>query len=184
MPQTKILVDSNSYFRLAQNLHPLLSVSFGSRNYTLYAHEELTEEFKRTGRLQTKFDWFTEPRYAENRSKPLQLGLKERKAIDLTFSFMWQHVRDEQLGPSRVDVRILAAAAECNLMLVTDDQDLFAMGIMYGVHCLCSLELMRLMYDENHIKRSDVERVVEQWVFDHDKPANHSSDYRKYFGSW
>ena len=184
MPQTKILVDSNSYFRLAQNLHPLLSNPFGQKSYTLYAHTDLTEEFKRTARLQTKFDWFTEPKYVENRMRPLQLGAKERKAIDLTFSYMWEHVQEEKLGPSRVDVRILATAAECNILLVTDDQDLLKMGDMYGIHCLCSLELMRLMYDAKHIKRSNVERVVEQWVFDRDEPASFKSDLRKYFGVW
>jgi hypothetical protein len=39
MAQTKILIDTNSYFRLAQNLHPLLKTPFGKAEYTIYAHK-------------------------------------------------------------------------------------------------------------------------------------------------
>ena len=123
MPQTKILVDSNSYFRLAQNIHPLLSVAFGKAEYTLYAHEALTEEFSKKTRLQTKFDWFMGADYVQNRSRLLRIGRKEAKGIEQTFEYMWEHVQAEKLGPSPVDTRILATAFELSLRMVTDDQD-------------------------------------------------------------
>ncbi len=47
MAQTKILLDSNSYFRLAQNLHPLLCQPFGSADFTLYIHADLNAEFSK-----------------------------------------------------------------------------------------------------------------------------------------
>ena len=46
-------------------------MTFGKAGYTLYAHEALTKEFERTARLQTKFDWFTQRTFVENRSRPL-----------------------------------------------------------------------------------------------------------------
>lgn len=49
MAQTKIIVDSNSYFRLAQNIHPLLCQPFGKENFTLYMHAELNAEFRGGG---------------------------------------------------------------------------------------------------------------------------------------
>ena len=33
--QAKILLDSNSYFRLAREIHPLLFQEFGDKNYCL-----------------------------------------------------------------------------------------------------------------------------------------------------
>ena len=36
MAQKRIVVDSNSYFRLAQNIHPLLCQPFGQEDLTLY----------------------------------------------------------------------------------------------------------------------------------------------------
>lgn len=145
MAQTKILLDSTSYFRLAQNIHPLLFNSFGPEDFTLYVHNDLMNEFKRSSRLRNKFHWVTEKEYVENRSRPLKLSKKQRAAIETTFDYMWEHVKDEGLGPSRVDVRILAAATEAEIRVVTDDQDMIALAKMYGIHQITSLELMKLM---------------------------------------
>ncbi len=41
MAQTKILLDTNSYLRLAVNLHPLLFVSYGKEFHTLSTAMEL-----------------------------------------------------------------------------------------------------------------------------------------------
>ena len=79
MSQTKILVDTCSYFRLARNIHPLLAVAFGQAGYTLYAHDALTKEFTRQDRLQNKFEWFKERAYVDNRSRPRQKGRQETK---------------------------------------------------------------------------------------------------------
>jgi predicted nuclease of predicted toxin-antitoxin system len=182
MAQTKILVDTSSYFRLAQNLHPLLATSFGRANYTLYAHEALVREFQRQPRLQTKFHWFSERRYLENRARPLQVGRKEKESIEHTFEFMWAHVQQAGIGASPVDTRILAAASELGLRLVTDDQDLVALAGMYGVHTMTSLELMKLMLDEQHITIEQVRQVAAQWAYDNDTPANFQRDYLALFG--
>ena len=55
MAQKKIIVDSNSYFRLAQNIHPLLCQPFGNDQLTLYIHADLNNEFRRSPRLKNKF---------------------------------------------------------------------------------------------------------------------------------
>jgi predicted nuclease of predicted toxin-antitoxin system len=182
MSQTKILVDTCSSLRLAQNLHPLLARSFGAAGYTLYAHEELTGEFAKQTRLRTKYEWFTQAAFVENRARPLLVGRKEKRAIANTFEFMWEHVQAENLGPSPVDVWILATASELGLRIVTDDQDLLAMARDYGVHADTSLEMMRLMLDEGHIDMACVRRVVAQWSYDNDTPANFAADYRRLFG--
>jgi len=182
MSQTKILVDTCSYFRLAQNIHPLLAVAFGGAEFALYAHEALTKEFQRTARLQTKFDWFTQRDYVENRSRTLLISRKESKAIEDTFEFMWEHVKAENLKPSPVDVRILATASALGLRMISDDQDLLAMAAMYDVHADTTLEIMRLMLDEKHITKDKVRQVVAQWAYDRDTPANFVTDYRRLFG--
>lgn len=74
MAQTKILLDTNSYLRLAENLHPLLFVSYGEENFTLYAHKDLRDECLRQPRLANKFDWITLAKYEENRKRPLVLS--------------------------------------------------------------------------------------------------------------
>ncbi len=73
MAQTKIPHDTNSYLRLAQNLHPLLFVPYGEENITLYAHKDLKYECMRQPRLAHKFDWILLPKYEENRKRALAL---------------------------------------------------------------------------------------------------------------
>jgi len=180
MPQTKILVDSCSYFRLAQNIHPLLSVAFGAADYTLYAHAELKAEFSRTPRLQTKFEWFMEADYIENRARPLSIGRKEKGAIKTTFEFMWPEVKSR--GPSRVDTWILATAYELRLTMVTDDADLRYVAKDYGVKLLTSMELMRLMLKHGHIDMDKVRQVAAQWIYERETPnANFAKDFRRLF---
>lgn len=181
MGQTKILIDSNSYFRLAQNIHPLLAEPFGKEQYTLYAHRELTLELKRQPRLRNKFHWAFESIYVENRSHTLFLSKKQQAEIHLTYEYMWEHVQEQKLGPSPVDTRILATAAELNMRVVTDDQDMLAMAELYGVHAITSLELMKLMLDSLHIDKESVRRVVAQWNYDNDRPANFAEQYQALF---
>ena len=45
MPQSKVLVDSNSYFRLAKSIHPLLFQTFGDEEYCLYVLPELDRAY-------------------------------------------------------------------------------------------------------------------------------------------
>lgn len=74
MAQTKILLDTNSNLRLAQNLHPLLFVPCGEENINLNAHKDLKDECMRQPRLANKSDWITLPKYEENRKRALALS--------------------------------------------------------------------------------------------------------------
>jgi hypothetical protein len=76
MAQRKILLDSNSYLRLAQTFRPLLNVEFGDERHCLYVIRELQREFDRSPRLQTKFHWVNEPEYAENRRRSITIPRK------------------------------------------------------------------------------------------------------------
>jgi predicted nucleic acid-binding protein len=175
MAQTKIIVDSNSYFRLAQNIHPLLCQSFGDEDFTLYMHAELTQEIRLSSRIQNRFHWVGEARYVGNRSRSISLSTKQKAEIEETFGFMWEHVKDEFLdergkGPSRVDTLIVATALVLGIRLVTDDQDMIELAKTYDVRQLTSLALMKLMLDCGHINDAKVDLVVQQWIYDRDTP--------------
>ena len=99
MAQTKIIVDSNSYFRLAQNIHPLLCQPFGEDDFTLYIHADLNAEFKFNSRLQNKFHWVSGSEWVANRSRSIMLSKAQKKEIETTYGFLWEHVREEFLAP-------------------------------------------------------------------------------------
>lgn len=182
MAQTKILVDSNSYFRLAQNIHPLLSEPFGEEQYTLYPHEDLTFEFNRKARIQNKFHWFTESKFAENRERTLQLGRKEKNEANANFDYIWEHIKENRLNPLEVDARILATALALGVSVVTDDRDMREVAELFGIECIGALELMKMMLDAQHITMELVERVVAQWQYENDCPySGWEKKYTKLF---
>jgi hypothetical protein len=57
MPQGRILLDSNAYFRLAQSIRSLLNSPFGEKKYCLYVIKELQAEYEKNSRLKSKFPW-------------------------------------------------------------------------------------------------------------------------------
>jgi len=189
MAQTKIIVDSNSYFRLAQNIHPLLCVPFGSKNHTLYIHADLNIEFRSSSRLQNKFHWVSDSEYVKNRSRSIALSKKDKQEIENTFDYMWQYVKEvfhqqRKKGPSRVDTRILATALVLGIQVVTDDQDMIELANEYEARQLTSLGLIKLMLDENHVTMDKVEQIVSQWQYENDTPyKNWKSEYKSLFGN-
>lgn len=183
MAQTKILVDSNSYFRLAQNIHPLLSVSFGEEKYTLYPHQDLTFEFKRKARLKNKFHWFTETKFVENRKRFLRIGKKEQDEIENNFDHIWGFITDNRLNPLEVDARILATALALDIPVVTDDRDMREVADLFEIQCIGTMELMKMMLDAKHIRMPKIRQVAAQWQYDNDWPyGGWQKEYNKLFG--
>ena len=188
MAQKKFIVDSNSYFRLAQNIHPLLCQPFGKEEYTLYIHAELNDEFRRSQRLKNKFHWVAEPKYVENRSRSISIPQEKKTDIEATYDYLWEHVQDAFIrpyskGPSPIDTWIVATALELKIPVVTDDRDMIELAKEFGVKTISSLGAMKLMLDEGRIDDEKVDMVVEQWVYDNDTPHKEwRKEFRKLFG--
>ncbi|MFO7975441.1 MAG: DNA-binding protein [Candidatus Hydrogenedentota bacterium] len=182
MACTRILLDSNAYFRLARSIHPLLDREFGeSSRYCLYVIADLEKEFSRSARLQRKFRWVDTPEYRENRRRKLQISKTERKKIKQVFDYMLNHSRSEGLGTSRVDVMALATVYVLQIALVTDDQDMLALAETFQIPTLKTLALMRLMLDAGHIDKECVRQICEYWQFQKDLPANFREEYLYHF---
>lgn len=183
MARTRILLDSNAYFRLARSIHPLLDTEFGGKTqYCVYVIPELLEEFERNPRLRRKFDWVDAPEYHENRSRVLVLSKAERKDIDSVADFMANHARTEGLGTSPTDVRALATAYVLKIRIVTDDYDMLVLAKAFDMSALKTLELMHLMLKAGHIDMDRVRQIVEYWRFEKDTPGGFREDYCRLFG--
>ncbi|MEE8429125.1 MAG: DNA-binding protein [Gammaproteobacteria bacterium] len=181
MAQAKILLDSNAYFRLAKNIHPLLDTPFGGAHHCLYVLKELDDEFERNKRLKTQFIWVNEDEFVSNRQKRLALSRKDRKAIKLSVDFLRQHKIDNELGVSRVDILCLTYGHVLNIPVVTDDGDMLVLAKDFDIQTMKTLELMRLMHDCDHIKMAKVRQVVGYWKYISDKPAGFKEDYIRLF---
>ncbi len=182
MAQRKILLDTNSYLRLAKGIHPLLFEEFGPDACCLYVLKELDQELNASRRLKTKFDWSDETEYRENRRHQLTVSRAQRKDIDNAVSFIWDHVQDGHPGPSRIDVLHMAHAYVLGIPLVSDDRDLLEVAKAFDINTMKTLDLMRLMLDCQHIQIEKVRSIVGFWRYWEDVPFALEEDIARLFG--
>jgi hypothetical protein len=180
MVQSKILVDTNAYLRLAQTIRPLLFVPFGENEYCLYIIPELNDELA-NHRLFTKFPWVDAEEYRENRKYLPKISRKQRKSIEVAFQYIWDHVQSDFPGPSRVDALYIAYALELGAPVVTDDQDMTELAATFDAKAMSTLNLLKIMLDAGHTDMKTIDGLVQYWRYIGDKPANLDSDYKKYF---
>lgn len=181
MVQSKILVDTNCYLRLAQSIKPLLFVPFGDQEYCLYVIPELDEELEKR-RLISKFPWVDEEEYRDDRRHYPTIKRSQRKSIQNTFEYIWDHVQTELPGPSKVDARYIAYAIELDVYVVTDDEDMIALADAFGAKVMRTLNLLKLMLDAGHVDMTRINAIVGYWRYIGDTPGQLVEQYRSLFG--
>jgi hypothetical protein len=180
MPQSKILVDTNSYLRLAKTIRPLLAAPFGANEYCLYILPELNQELE-SRKLQSKFHWIEDEEFSDNRRNFPTISRKQKASIEQTFEYLWDYVETELPGPSRVDALYIAYAIELNVPVVTDDQDMTALAAAFDAKVMPTLELLRIMLDCAHVDMNTINGLFDYWKHVTDLPANFNFDYRRLF---
>lgn len=181
MSQSKILIDSNSYFRLAKSIHPLLNEVFGEEEYCLYVLKDLEKEYDRSFRLQTKFQWVNEDEYFQNRKKRISVSNKEKKEIEKTTEYFEQYKQDNLLGVSTIDIKYLAYAYVLDVPVVTDDIDMLELAKAFNIINMSSLNLLKLMLEMHHINFEKVKETVSYWKYIKDTPKDCNKEYKKLF---
>lgn len=182
MPQSKILLDSNSYFRLAKSIHPLLDIVFGEKEYCLYVLKELDDEYNKSPVLRKKFNWVNDKEYFQNRQKRLSVSKKQKREIDLTVEYLKEYKIANQLGISSVDIKCLTQGYVLDIPVTTDDLDMLVVAEAFGVSTMKTLELMALMLECSHIKMKKIREIADYWNYLEDKPANFRNDFNRLFG--
>jgi len=182
MPQKKILLDSNSYFRLAKSIHPLLDVEIGRDNCCLYVLKELDDEYDKNSLLRKKFSWVNDDEYFNNRSKRIAISRAETKEVKLTIDYLADFKISNNLGISMVDIKCLAHGYIQKVQVVTDDTDMLDVAKMFDIKTMTTLELMSLMLECGHIDMKKVRETVAYWEYITDKPANFRKSYIRIFG--
>ena len=182
MTESRILVDSNAYFRLAKSIHPLLGKTFGRELYCLYIIKQLQTEYDRSPKLRNAFPWVNEAPYVSNRSHRLPVTRDEKTEIQRSFDFINNHVRNAHPGVSKVDVLCLAHAEVLGIPVVTDDADMIEAARDFEIRGCKTLELLKLMYNCGHVNMTTIRGIAGYWKYLNDCPKDFANDYRKLFG--
>lgn len=180
MEENKIIIDSNTYFRLAQSIHPLLKVFFGA--YRLWITDDLGKEVESSQRLQSKFGWFNQEEYKSNRTAVIQLSRKQKKQFESDRDNLIQMSSAMGYpGLSREDINLLTYALILEVPLVTDDLDLAAFSKAVDAKVLTTLELMKLMLDQSHLTIEKVRAITKYWISINDTPSAMATEYKRIF---
>ncbi len=180
MTQSKIIVDTNSYLRLAEHIRPLFKKPFGEEEYCLYPNEDLDKECSHI-RLETKFPWIKQKKYKEDRKCSITISNEKKKEIEETTKLITRAYPRYQ-NVSLVDIRCLAYGYVLKIPVVTDDKDMIELANdLKDVKIIKTLELMKIMMDSNFIDMDDIKKIVEYWDYIDDLPANYKEDYNNLF---
>ena len=181
MPPSRILVDTNTYLRLAHTIKPLLGAPFGN-GYCLVILPELNAEVA-SDKILSKFGWVAEAAHAENRRHILKFLPGQWRAVELEYARMWVYAKEEFSKTSKVDVRYVAHGQVLGIPVATDDQEMLLLAKAVAVDAMSTLELLRLMLDCGHVTMRTVDEICERWERTDDLPANYQDDCQRLFGS-
>ena len=184
MPPSRILVDTNTYLRLAHTINLLLGAPFGT-GHCLYILPELERELDslRAGKKRRKFEWTADAALAENRRHILQVSSGQRRIVASAYAQTQAYTKEESLKTSNVDVLYIAHGRALGLPVATDDQEmLLLLARAVAVDAMTTLELLRMMLDCGHVTMRTVDEICAHWERIDDLPANFRADYRRLFG--
>ena len=132
---TLVLLDTNTYIRLAKRIRPLLGVKFGQRDYVLTVLKDVEDEVRRSRTLRFRFPWFDDEAFGTERdATQIRLSATEKTALDNARSVLRGHVLSDvdryttggRQPPSDTDCRVLAkmkAAKKVDNDLIRDIYD-------------------------------------------------------------
>ena len=181
MPQSKILVDTNVYLRLAQSIHPLLKTPFGKQNYCLYNLPEMADEYHKNPRLQSSFPWFPNDEYSDNRNCHWSLKKKQHTEIEDAYDFILDSSYDLAPNISRVDLKCLAYALVLNIPVATDDAEMIKLADEFEINTITMVQLLKLMLDNGHITLENIRTIAGYLMQINDLPKNFKGDYKLTF---
>jgi len=127
---TLVLLDTNAYLRLARRIKPLLGVKFAQKEYVLTILKAVEDEVHRNPRLHSKYPWFDNPDFVEERLyKRVNLSQDEKAQIESMQSVLRAHVLENAAAytigyrspPSDTDCFCLAFGQVRPSVVVTDD---------------------------------------------------------------
>lgn len=147
---TQVLLDTNTYLRLAKRIRPAVGRQFGQVPYVLVILKAVEDEVHRSSRLRFLNPWFDQPEFAlERMAKQIRLSAAEKQDMKL--------VQDVLLGTVQLDVRkyttgrsppgstdcwLLAYGQVKGAIVVTDDLGMHTLAAEAGLRVWHGYELL------------------------------------------
>lgn len=167
---TLVLLDTNTYLRLAKRIRPLLGVTFGQKKYVLTVLKDVENEVRRSRALSYQFPWFdTEEFGAERDAAILRLTATEKAALASAESVLHGYVLAEvdryttggRHPPSPTDCRVLAFSQVREAIVVTDDLGMHLLAQAFEIPIWHGWELLDKMRSAKMVSNELVREIYE-----------------------
>lgn len=174
------IIDLNSYFRVAQSIHPLLFRILGSK-FKIKIHQYFERQYYRQSHLQSKFSWFNEEEFKLNRTKKFQLSKKTKADINIAYDFIFMEQKALGLNLLYDDIYCLAYAQVLGITVITDDEGMKTIADQYDINLIDTLDLLKKLFDLKEIDEDKVIEIVEYWEYNRDLPKGFKAKFPKLF---
>lgn len=148
---TEVLLDTNTYLRLAKRIRPAVGRQFGQVPYVVVILKAVEDEVHRSPRLKFHNPWFDEPEFAQERlAKQKRLSADDKSAMALVQDVLLGMVQMEvdkytshgRHPPGATDCWLLAYAQVKNAVVVTDDLGMHTLASEAGLKAWHGFELL------------------------------------------
>jgi hypothetical protein len=175
-----VLLDTNSYLRLAKRVRPAVGVKFGKKEYVLTVHKSTEDEVRRNPRLRSEFPWFDDAVYAQERfAKQVRLSPDEHAQAAAAKSVLHSSVLAEPLRfmtgrrspPSDTDCYLLALGQVKPAIVVTDDLGMHLLAADFNLPVWHGHELLRKLQAAKIVDKELIRQIYEALETNNDLPA-------------
>ncbi|MDT7518964.1 hypothetical protein RAE19_09615 [Rhodoferax sp. TBRC 17660] len=148
---TEVLLDTNTYLRLAKRIRPAVGREFGQVPYVVVILKAVEEEVHRSAKLLFKNPWFDEPEFAEERiAKQTRLSAADKQEMKLVQDILMGTVQLDidkytshgRSPPGPTDCWLLAYGKVKNAIVVTDDLGMHTLAAEVGLKVWHGFELL------------------------------------------
>ncbi len=148
---TEVLLDTNTYLRLAKRIRPAVGRQFGQVPYVLVVLKVVEDEVHRNRKLQFKNPWFDEPGFAQERmAKQTRLSAAEKQAMTLVQGVLMGTVQLDidrytshgRSPPGATDCWLLAYGQVKDAIVATDDLGMHTLALEAGLKVWHGFELL------------------------------------------
>lgn len=165
---TEVLLDTNTYLRLAKRIRPAVGRQFGQVPYVLVILKIVEDEVHQSPKLQYKNPWFDEPEFAKERlSKQLRLNAVDRNAIQLVQGVLLgivqqdieKYITHRRSPPGRTDCWLLAYAQVKHAIVATDDLGIHTLAAETGLKVWHGYELLAKLRSAKVVDNEKVREI-------------------------
>jgi hypothetical protein len=193
---TEVLLDTNTYLRLAKRLRPAVGRQFGQVPYVLVILKAVEDEVHRSPKLQFKNPWFDAPEFAQERmAKQTRLSAADRQAMELVQGVLLgtiqldigKYTTQGRSPPGATDCWLLAYGQVKNAVVATDDLGMHTLAADVGLKVWHGYELLAKLKSAKVVDSEKVREIYAALEANNDltetwRSAKHE-EFSRIFGS-